>query len=98
MLDVRSALAWQINQAFDEASIFAPYSKGFEANENYTLNSDRQSRIKNFYSSPIIMAEMQTAQASTQDAQPGQPAQAGQTTQPTVEIFDADEPSIEDDM
>jgi small-conductance mechanosensitive channel len=92
MLDVRSHLAWQINQAFDEASIFAPYSKGFEANENYTLNSDRQARIKAFYSSPIIMAEMQTAQTGTQASTPGQP------NQPTVEIFDADEPSIEDDI
>lgn len=94
MLDIRSNLAWQINQAFDEASIFAPYSKGFEANENYTLNSDRQSRIKTFYASPIITE----LQAAAQTAQAGQPSQPGQTTQPTIEIFDADEPSTEDDL
>lgn len=98
MLDIRSNLAWQINQAFDEASIFAPYSKGFEANENYTLNSDRQSRIKTFYSSPIV-TELQTAQAAAQTTQSaGQTAQAGQAAQPAIEILDADEPSTEDDL
>lgn len=98
MLNIRSNLAWQINQAFDEASIFAPYSKGFEANENYTLNSDRQSRIKAFYSSPIV-TELQTAQIAAQTTQSaGQPAQPGQTAQPAIEIFDADEPSTEDDL
>ena len=79
MLDVRSNLAWQINQAFDEASIFAPYSKGFEANENYTLNSDRQSRIKTFYSSPII-TELQTAAKSNRANRTT--CTAGQATQP----------------
>lgn len=108
MLAVRSKIALQIHQAFDENSIFAPYNKGFEMTENYTLNTDRQGRIKAFQEKTTIGVAVATptmvttaTAVVTQTATGQQPAANGQpATQaaPVIEFIDADEPSIEDDL
>lgn len=92
MLATRSRIAWQIHQAFDEAAVFAPYSRGVEAESNYSLTEDRQRKTKDFYANPIFT---QTAVITTATALiPGQ----NPPTQPAIEFVDADEPSIEDDL
>ncbi len=92
MLAVRSRIAWQIHQAFDEASLFAPYSKGFELQENFTMNTERQGRIKDFYAKPAFTAPAVVTTSTTLLAPDGtaQPA-------PVIEFVDADEPSAGDD-
>lgn len=98
MLATRSRIAWLIHQAFDESAVFAPYSKGFEAQEDFTMNTDRQGRIKDFYAKPIFT---QTAAAVVTTSTTIIPGQANnQTAQPAavIEFVDEDEPSIGDDL
>lgn len=85
MLAIRSSIAFNIQQAFDEETIFAPYVKGIEADSDFTVNTERKTRIKTFYGTPL-MADI--AKPVT--------AAAGQTE--PVEIWDADEPSIDEDL
>lgn len=91
MLAIRSDLAWQINQAIDESTVFGPYVRGFETANDFSLTPDRQNKIKEFYSQPIFAA---TATAATAVIGPdGTPTAAVPEA-----IIDADEPSIEEDL
>lgn len=87
MLAIRSNIAFQIQQAFDEESIFAPYVKGIEAEGDFTLNTERKSRIKTFYGKPLL-TDIAKPVAATVNAE----------GQPPIEILDADEPGIDDDL
>ncbi|MCC6643360.1 mechanosensitive ion channel [Candidatus Peregrinibacteria bacterium] len=48
ILAIKSDLALQISQAFDEANIFIPYEKSIQAESDYTMTEKRQARSNNF--------------------------------------------------
>ncbi|HLG25890.1 MAG TPA: mechanosensitive ion channel domain-containing protein [Candidatus Gracilibacteria bacterium] len=59
ILKIRTAIAALITQTFDEESIFAPYVKGVEAEDETLLNkvSDvRKKRSQDFYAQPLFAA------------------------------------------
>lgn len=54
MLQIRSLLAWKIQQAFDEENIFIPYSRSVETDKDHTLTPNRIEKIKAFYNQAIF--------------------------------------------
>lgn len=54
VLQVRSEIALQISQAFDEEKLFMPYSKDIQFEADYTLGDDRKKQLKDFYGQPIF--------------------------------------------
>jgi|GEM_PF-937240 len=90
-LAIRSDIAWKINQAFDESTIFGPYERGFQTANDFTLTPERQNRIKEFYSNPMFSGSTPitttTPIAPTLDSN-GQPI-------PVETASDMDEPQIE---
>jgi small-conductance mechanosensitive channel len=54
ILKIRSAIAIQINQAFDEEKIFMPYSKDIQLETDYTMSAERKQRTQNFYGQPAF--------------------------------------------
>lgn len=54
VLKIRSEIALMINEAFDEQKIFMPFSKGVEAENDYTLVDTRKNRIQSFYQLPLF--------------------------------------------
>ncbi len=84
MLQIRSLIAWQIQEAFDEENLFIPYTKSVESDKDYTLLPSRIERIKAFYNKAIFTtAPVQVA--STEGQQP-------------VEFIDFEEPSVMEDI
>lgn len=64
LLKVKTDLASQISQAFDEQDIFVPYVKGIEAENETALNlitEGRKNRIQTFYQQPLFATEGATA-------------------------------------
>lgn len=53
-LGIRTEIAWQINEAFDESTVFGPYDRGFQTPNDFSLTPERQERIKAFYSNPLF--------------------------------------------
>ncbi len=53
-LKIRSAIVMQINEAFDEAGIMAPYAREAGLSEAYGLNDSRKQRISTFYQQPMF--------------------------------------------
>jgi small conductance mechanosensitive channel len=91
-LSIRSDIAWQINQAFDESTIFGPYERGFQTTNDFSITPERQNRIKEFYGNPLFSATAPVA-IPTPEAPPvldanGQPI-------PVEIITDLDEPQVE---
>lgn len=84
MLQIRSLIAWQIQQAFDEENLFVPYTKSVESDKDYTLLPSRIDRIKAFYNKAIFT----TAPAQTVVSDGQQP----------VEFLDFEEPSVMEDV
>lgn len=109
MLAIRSNIAWEITQAFDEQTVYAPYVRGFEAGSDFSLNENRQSRIKQFYGNALFadLAQVAGAAQAVQNGEttaagtpgaPGAPGTPGQPGQLVPELIDSDEPSTEDDL
>ena len=53
-LKIRSELSLQIQEAFDEAQIFAPYNREAGLVNEYGMTAQRQERLKLFYGQPIL--------------------------------------------
>lgn len=53
-LKIRSELSLQIQEAFDEAQIFAPYNREAGLVNEYGMTTQRQERLKLFYGQPIL--------------------------------------------
>lgn len=53
-LKIRSELSIQIQEAFDEAQIFAPYNREAGLVNEYGMTTQRQERLKLFYGQPIL--------------------------------------------
>ncbi|MFA6918152.1 MAG: mechanosensitive ion channel family protein [Candidatus Gracilibacteria bacterium] len=85
IMSVRSSIALQMQQAFDDSSIYIPYSRAIEnENDRYAIDTTK-AKVKEFYDSPL-MADMK-------NPAPAQPTQV-QVLAP--EIVDADEPADEE--
>ncbi len=96
-LEIRSDIAWKINQSFDESTIFGPYERGFQTANDFTLTTERQNKIKEFYNNPLYSGSQAintttpiSPTAPTLDAN-GQPI-------PVEIISDVDEPQIDEDL
>lgn len=48
VMAIKSDLAMQISQAFDEANIFIPYEKSIQEGSDYTMTDKRKARMTNF--------------------------------------------------
>jgi len=98
ILKIRSQVAVQISQAFDEQKIFMPYSKdiqGSEENDLLKVTDDHKKRIQEFYSLPMFA---QTVQPQA-GGQPGDGLQPGQELQlQPEEIIDEDEPESDEEL
>ncbi len=97
MLAIRSNIAWEISQSFDEQTVYAPYVRGFDTANDFSLNENRQSRIKEFYGSALF-ADLAQPQAVTGSEAIATTAAPGTPGQLVTELFDSDEPSTEDDL
>lgn len=110
MLAIRSNIAWEINQAFDESIVFEPYQRGFQSEKDFSFTPERQSKIKDFYNKPIfkvtsaavvgattIPATTDTAGAAAIAASPNPDGSATPQLVPET-AFDTEEPSIEEDL
>ena len=53
-LKIRSELSLQIQEAFDEAQIFAPYNREAGLINEYGMTAERKERLKLFYGQPIL--------------------------------------------
>lgn len=83
-LKIRSELSLQIQEAFDEAQIFAPYNREAGLVNEYGMTAQRQERLKLFYGQPIL------ADIAGQVA--GQVATVAVTPAGTEEYADFEEP------
>lgn len=54
LLRIRSELSLQIQEAFDEAQIFAPYNREAGLVNEYGMTAERKERLKLFYGQPIL--------------------------------------------
>ncbi len=84
ILKVKTTIATQIHQAFDEQNILSPYIKGIEANDEIQLNGvpeARKTRIQAFYSQPLFAP----APVSIENTAPLQPVELSME-------YDAEEP------
>ncbi len=95
ILQIRSGIATQISEAFDEAKIFMPYTKDVQTESDYTLVDARKERIKNFYAQPAF-AEAGVAAGIPAAAETGAgiPLTPGQTA---PEVVDAEEPEPDEE-
>jgi len=92
ILKIRSEVAIQISQAFDEQKIFMPYGKdiqGAEENDLLKITDDHKRRIQEFYNSPMFAPPppQDLAQQQVQDMQ-----------QQQNEILDEEEPEADDEL
>ena len=84
LLKIKTEIASQISQAFDEKNIFMPYVKGIEAENESALNiitEGRKNRIESFYQQPLFAME-----SITESTMPVE------TPQNDFEVFMDDEP------
>jgi small-conductance mechanosensitive channel len=90
ILKIRTEIASQISQSFDEEKIFMPYVKGIETEDETVLNKisdERKNRAKTFYGMPVF------AEAAVME-QPPQPqiGPDGFPLPPPPMSIDAEEP------
>lgn len=85
LLKVRSDLAYQVEQSFDEKLILSPLQRGIEFNEDVTMNVDRKQRLERFYGQPALAA---IAVATTDQLQ-------SVLTYPEEDLFDREEPEMD---
>jgi len=67
ILGVKSDLAIQINQAFDEENIFIPYSKDIQLEEDYTMTEKRKSFLTQLKTSPLFNPPQAAPDISTSE-------------------------------
>jgi len=82
ILKVRSELAFQMEQAFDERRIFSPVQRGIEFNDDVTMTQDRKQRLERFYGQPALAAIAADTSGQLQTI----------LTYPEEELFDREEP------
>lgn len=85
ILKVRSEIALQIEQAFDEAQIFSPYERQIQFTEDVSMNDGRKHRLQRFYEQPAMAAIAAQTVAQVQTV----------TTVADTELADQDEPEFE---
>jgi len=56
LLEVRSQIALQIDQAFDEARVISPYERQIQFTEDVSMTDDRKHRLQRFYGQPMLAA------------------------------------------
>jgi|CXWL01.1.fsa_nt_gi small-conductance mechanosensitive channel len=54
ILQVRSQIALEIEQAFDEAQVISPHGRQIQFNGDFSMNEDRKHRIQTFYGQPML--------------------------------------------
>lgn len=91
VLKLRSELAVQIQEAFDEAQIFAPYAREAGLSGEYGMNEARRSRLKAFYGQPMLAAIGEKTLAGVAAAVANGNGN-GAATVVAEEFVDADEP------
>jgi len=64
-LKIRSELALQIQESFDEENIFTPYAREEGLPEKYTVKEGRKERIKIFYNQPMFAEALADNMTST---------------------------------
>lgn len=82
VLRIRSEIALQITESFDEAKILAPFAREAGLSEGYGMSEPRKQRLAAFYGQPLL-ADL-VAQTAVQVAATTQPAPS--------EYIDAEEP------
>lgn len=61
VLKIRSDLAMQLQEVFDEETILAPFTREVDFESGYIINEARKNRLKSFYGQPMLAAiAMQT--------------------------------------
>lgn len=55
IMAIKSDLAMQINQAFDEENIFIPFSKDIQLDSDYTFTEKRKNKIAETHKNPIYI-------------------------------------------
>ncbi len=83
-LSIRSEIAWQINEAFDESIVFGPYQRSFQATNDFSMNNERQNRIKAFYNDPTITIQTPPA-ATNPDGTPVMQEAVNDTDEPQID-------------
>ena len=83
ILKIRSELVLQIQEAFDEEKILAPYTRESQLSGEFGMSSIRQARLKDFYGQPMLanIAGLTAQQVATVAVPAG-----------TEEYVDAEEP------
>lgn len=79
-LRIKSEIALQLNNAFDETTIIAPYNREAGMTESYGMTEGRKERLKQFYGQPILADVI------------NQTAPLVAAVAPPTEYADADEP------
>lgn len=87
VMAIRSSVALQMQQAFDEAFIYIPYSRSIENENDRYANENTKTKVKAFYDLPLL-ADLKN---------PPQPEAVPQM-QVAPEVVDAEEPVDEDSM
>ncbi len=86
ILKIKSDVAWEVQQSYDEASVYIPYGKGVEAEADYTLTEARQQRSKAHFAKPMFAPNLEPAPEILPVLKDGTPLQN------VPEYMDFDEP------
>lgn len=92
ILKIKSALAVQIQEAFDEEKIFAPYSREAGLDGLYGMTAERKERLKVFYGQPILADIAGQTIAQIAAAAPVVVALTSDAATAAEEYSDAEEP------
>ncbi|MGE3278979.1 MAG: mechanosensitive ion channel family protein [Candidatus Altimarinota bacterium] len=84
ILKVRSELAFNIEQAFDEQRVLSPVQRGIEFSEDVTMNTDRKQRLERFYGQPALAAIAVDTSGQLQTV----------LSSPDEDLFDREEPEV----
>jgi len=84
ILKVRSELAFQIEQAFDEYRIFSPLQRAIEFNNDVTMNDSRKQRLDRFYGQPALAAIASATSGQLQAV----------LSYPEEDLYDREEPEL----
>lgn len=90
VLKVRSELALQIQEAFDEENLLAPYTREASLTQTFGMTDGRKARLQTFYGQPLLanIATATVEQIASAAGAPGAPA-----TAPSEVYSDTEEPA-----
>jgi len=106
ILKIRTIIAAQIAQAFDEEKIMSPYTKDVQTETEpdfLKITDERKKRIQAFYGSPFLAESAASEAQPTVVSQPvidpatGQPVLDAATGQPLMQTVTITEPLADDD-